>query len=351
MNNFSTNISEKLLKFSIHPSHSIKQAVKVIDNGAAQVGLVINSDAKLLGIVTDGDVRRAILNGISMDELISSIMTTSPICLEENSSKVDALNLMRQNGIQHIPVVNDQGILVDLFVLDELLQPPLFPNPIVLMAGGRGQRLQPLTDNCPKPMLAIDNKPILEIILSRCVNAGFKNFYISVNYLKEQIFDFFGDGTKWGVRINYLEEKEPLGTCGSLNLLPSNITEDIIVMNGDIITELYIDKLIRFHQKSKNLMTVCSRSHKVRIPFAVLNTINGCLNNFTEKPLYDYQVNAGVYVLNPKCLKEIPQKFFNMTNLMDKLLINNKKLGVFPIHESWTDIGNKSDFFSFVKQN
>ena len=184
-------------RYLISPTSSIKDAIEVIDRGSAQVALVIDNECKLLGIVTDGDVRRAILKGISIDEVISLIMVKSPVCVNEGTSKQDALDLMGQKAIHHIPIVSDSMKITGLFVLDDLLQKPSFPNHIVLMAGGKGQRLKPLTDNCPKPMLKVNGKPILEIILRRCIDAGFKNFHVSVNYLKEQIIDYFEDGSKW----------------------------------------------------------------------------------------------------------------------------------------------------------
>lgn len=335
-----TNLSAYL----ISPTTSIKNAIQVIDNGAAQVALVSDQKGKLLGIVTDGDIRRAILGGINIEEAISSIMTESPLFLRKGSSKEDALKIMRKKLIHHVPVVDDKMRIIDLFVLDDLIKKPSFPNTVVLMAGGKGERLKPLTNNCPKPMLEVNGKPILEIILERCIDAGFSNFYISVNYLKDQIIDYFGDGSMQGVRINYLHEDKPLGTCGCLKLLPRHIDHDILVINGDILTDLDLDRLIRFHEKSENLMTICSRSHKVRIPFAVLNTKEDYLSHLIEKPMFDYQVNAGVYAVKPQCFDLIPASFYNMTDLIEKLMGKNQKVGVFPIHENWKDIGNPHEY-------
>ena len=296
-------------KYSISPKSSLKEAIKIIDDGSAQVALVVDSDFKLLGIVTDGDVRRAILRGIALDEPISSIMTTSPIYVKEGSSKYETFELMRQKVIHHVPVVSENMRVVDLFVLDDLFKKSSFTNDIVLMAGGKGERLKPHTDSCPKPMLQVNGKPILEIILLRCIDAGFKNFHISVNYLKNQIIDFFGNGEKWGVKINYLEEVEPLGTCGCLRLLPDNISDDLIVMNGDILTDLDLDRLLRFHIKTSNVLTVCSLSHRVRIPFAVLNSEGNILKKLDEKPLYNYQVNAGAMHL---CIKNAMHQRYSL---------------------------------------
>jgi NDP-sugar pyrophosphorylase family protein len=213
------------------------------------------------------------------------------------------------------------------------------------MAGGKGERLGSLTKNCPKPMLEVNGKPMLETILEKCIDAGFNNFYISVNYLKNKIIKHLGSGEKWGVNISYLEEGVPLGTCGSLKLLPNNLVDDILVLNGDILTDLEYDRLMVYHQKSSNAMTVCTRSHRVRIPFAVMTSSGAKLERFVEKPMYDFQVNAGVYILNPSLIEKIPSEFYNMTDLIDDLLNIKSEVGVFPIHENWKDIGNKIDFY------
>lgn len=330
--------------YFVSRNDSIKHVIEVIDKGSAQVAIVVSGDHKLIGIVTDGDIRRAILKGISLDNKVERIMTQDPYFVDDGTSAGRIHNVMRQQIIQHVPVVNNSKIVTNLYVLEDLLQKPSFKNPIVLMAGGKGERLRPLTENCPKPMLEIRGKPMLEIILEKCQSAGFTNFYISVNYLKHQIIDYFQDGKKWDVNIKYLEENESLGTCGCLNLLPKDISDDIIVMNGDIITDLDLDRLMRFHAKKRSLVTVCSRSHRVNIPFAVLNSSQNKLLNFIEKPTYEYQINAGVYALRKKCIKEIPNNFFNMTDLIDKILKNNEEIGVFPVHENWNDIGNPTDF-------
>jgi dTDP-glucose pyrophosphorylase len=332
-------------KYFISPRSSIRDAIEVIDNGAAQVALVVDSNKKLLGLVTDGDVRRAIIKNLSLDGEVSSIMTNSPLVLSLGAKKAEILQLMREKLIHHIPLVDGNGCICGLEVLDDLLKKRSLSNPVVIMAGGKGERLGSLTKNCPKPMLEVNGKPMLETILEKCIDAGFKNFYISVNYLKDKIINHFSLGEKWGVNISYLEEDEPLGTCGSLKLLPNDLSDDILVLNGDILTNLEYDRLIAYHQKSSNAMTVCTRSHRVRIPFAVMTSSGAKLERFVEKPMYEFQVNAGVYILNTKLIEKISYKFYNMTDLIDDLLESKIDVGVFPIHENWKDIGNKIDFF------
>ena len=336
-------------KYFISPKSSIRDAIEVIDNGAAQVALVVDSNKKLLGLVTDGDVRRGIIKNLSLDGAVSSIMTNSPIVLSLGAKKAEILQLMREKLIHHIPLVDGNGCICSLEVLDDLLKKRSLSNPVVIMAGGKGERLGSLTKNCPKPMLEVNGKPMLETILEKCIDAGFKNFYISVNYLKDKIIKHFSLGEKWGVNISYLEEGEPLGTCGSLKLLPNNLVDDILVLNGDVLTDLEYDRFMTYHQKSSNAMTVCTRSHRVRIPFAVMTSSGAKLERFVEKPMYDFQVNAGVYILSPTLIEKIPSKFYNMTDLVDDLLDSKSPVGVFPIHENWKDIGNPIDFKEAVK--
>ena len=331
-------------KYFISPRSSIRDAIEVIDNGAAQVALVVDPHNKLLGLVTDGDVRRGIINNISLDDEVSSIMTKSPLVLVAGAKKTKILQLMREKSIHHIPLVDGNGCIFGIEVLDDLLKKRNLSNRVVIMAGGKGERLGSLTKNCPKPMLEVNGKPILETILEKCIDAGLSNFYFSVNYLKEKIIDHFGVGEKWGVNISYLEEEEPLGTCGSLKLLPNDLADDLLVLNGDVLTDLEYDRLLAFHQKSCNNMTVCTRSHRVRIPFAVMTSSGAKLEKFVEKPMYEFQVNAGVYILNPKLIEKIPSKFYNMTDLVDDLLDSKSDVCIFPIHENWKDIGNPFDF-------
>jgi len=336
-------------KYFLSQNSSIREAIEVIDKGAAQVALVVDSQNKLLGIVTDGDVRRSLINNLSLDSQVTSIMTKSPLVLDLDAQKAEILQVMREKLIHHVPLVDSNGRVCSLVVLDDLLTRRSLSNPVVIMAGGKGERLGSLTQNCPKPMLNVNGRPMLEIILEKCIEAGFINFYISVNYLKQKIINHLGTGEKWGVCISYLEEDKPLGTCGSLKLLPNNLVDDLLILNGDVLTDLEYDRLMNYHQKSNNSMTICTRSHRVRIPFAVMTSTRAKLERFVEKPMYDFQVNAGVYILKPSLIEKIPSEFYNMTDLIDDLLETKLDVGVFPIHENWRDIGNPIDFKEAVE--
>ena len=217
---------------------TIKKAIEQIDHGACQIALVIGTDAQLIGTVTDGDVRRGLLNGLNLHSPVEQIMNRQFRFVREETKESEVLALMRRDVLHQIPVLDAQGRVVNLFLLEELLQNRALPNPVVIMAGGKGKRLRPLTENCPKPMLKVRGKPMLEIILDRCKEAGFHQFYLSVNYLKQQIIDYFGDGSRWGIKIEYLEESQPLGTAGALKLLPPNLSLPFLVLNGDVLTQV-----------------------------------------------------------------------------------------------------------------
>ena len=222
----------------VRPDATLREVIKIIDRGAAQIALVADVERKLLGVITDGDIRRAMLRGESFETLAESLMSRNFLSSPSSATEEDVLALMRRETLHQIPALDDQGRVVRLFLLEELIKPKQRANLVVIMAGGEGKRLHPLTQDCPKPMLRVGGKPLLEIILGQCIDAGFQRFYLSVNYLKNQIKDHFGDGARWNVRIDYLEETQPLGTGGALSLLPQKPTEPFLVLNGDVLSRL-----------------------------------------------------------------------------------------------------------------
>ena len=330
---------------------SIYDVIKLINISKLQASPVIDEDTNLLGIVTDGDIRRAILNGIDFNNKVTNIMAKNPIYAKNNVTRSEVLSIMQLNKIRHLPIVDDNKKVIDVVLYEDLLTDYKLNNPVLLMAGGKGERLMPLTRNCPKPMLELHGKPILESILMQCIDVGLSEFYISVNFLKERIMEYFQDGSKWNVKINYIIEDKPYGTCGCLSLLNHDLQDDMLVINGDIITKLEVDRLLRFHKRSCTAMTVCSRNYQFDIQYAVMSTKGHHLTSLDEKPSYNYQVNAGVYVLSKEIIKKIPSNYFNMTDLIDSLLIQNKDISVFPIHEDWLDVGNHADFLLAQNSN
>ena len=324
----------------ISKTTSILEAMRIIGEGAAQVALVVDENKKLLGTITDGDIRRGLLRGETLNSEAANVMNSEFKFADSKLSTDVIIKTMQSYSLRQMPMLDDEKKVVDILLLDKLLTPEKLANPIVIMAGGKGTRLRPITNTCPKPMLKVNGKPILQILIEECVSYGLQNFYISVNYLKEQIIDYFGDGSEWGVNIKYIIEGNPLGTAGSLSLLPKDIKKPILVMNGDVLTRLNPTKLIRFHEDNNSVATLSVREHKTIIPFGVVNTNEIELESFTEKPQYTHLVNAGVYIINPEVLELIPKNVaMDMPTLLQEVKNKGKSVNVFPIHEYWVDVG------------
>ncbi|EGV27981.1 Nucleotidyl transferase [Thiorhodococcus drewsii AZ1] len=321
-------------------STPIRDVIAVIDHSATQIALVVNDSGALVGTVTDGDIRRSLLRGESLDQPIENIMHRGFRALTEHSTGDEALALMRREKIRQIPVLDSAGRLVQVFFLDELIRPVILPNSVVIMAGGEGKRLRPMTQNCPKPMLRVGDRPLLEIILQQCIDAGFREFYLAVNYLKHQIKDYFGDGARFNVQIRYLEETQPLGTAGALSLLSQRPTKPLLVMNGDVLTRVDFSCLLRFHEEHNPAATLCVREHATQIPYGVVRTDDIHVLGLEEKPVLTHYVNAGIYLLNPELLDLLPEnQFYHMPQLLEQAVGQQCRVAAFPIHEYWLDVG------------
>ena len=268
---------------------------------------------------------------------------------------------MKENSISQIPIFTKDNELIGLEISQDLLPNSsklLIPNYALLMAGGKGTRLKPITNDCPKPLLPINGKPILEIILEQCINSGIRNFYISVHYLSEKIINYFGDGSKWNVNIEYLKENIPLGTAGALKLLPNNLKNPIIVINGDVLTKTNFREILKYHSDNNADITICAREHKLSSPYGVIKVQGIKFKSMIEKPSFSQLVNAGIYVVNPNVIKKIkPNQYLDMPELINLNQKSKKNIIVYPVHEYWIDIGkpeslNKADFeWNEVKLN
>jgi dTDP-glucose pyrophosphorylase len=319
---------------------TVRRAIEVIDKGAVQVGLVVDENRKLLGTVTDGDIRRGLLKGVTLDDSVSSVMNVDFIFVSEAVSRVEAVALMASESLLQLPVIDDGGRVIDLIFRNDDAECETFENWVVLMAGGEGRRLLPLTESLPKPMVHVGGKPMLETVLERCRDYGFRKFYISVNYRGQQIMEYFGDGSNWNVEIRYLNEDRPLGTAGSLAELPKQPLDPIVVVNGDVLSEVDLPSLLRFHNAHDAVATMGIRVHETQIPFGVVQIDGVRMESVIEKPVMTQFVNAGVYVLNPQLLETIPQgERLDMTQLLNSTSLNGSKVIVFPIHEHWLDVG------------
>lgn len=329
----------------VSPRDSVRVTISKIDAGSMQLAIVVDESGHLLGTVTDGDVRRGLLRGVTLDSNVGEIMNPDPTRAHESQDRATVLALMRSRALHQIPVVDDSGVVLGVEVIDELVNPRERDNWVVLKAGGMGTRLRPLTDNVPKPMLCVGDRPILEHILMAFVESGFKRFFVSVNYLAHVIEEHFGDGSQWGVEINYLKEDHRLGTAGALSLLPDSPPGPVIVMNGDLLTKVNFMQLIEFHSSHNSFATMCVRKYDYQIPYGVVQLDDHRLVTVEEKPKQHCFVNAGIYVLDPQALKAITDKqFIDMPNLFEQFLLAGHTVSVFPIREYWIDIGRLEDF-------
>jgi len=329
----------------IAPERSIRDAIRTIDEGAIRIALVVDGDNRLLGTVTDGDVRRGILHGVALEEPVTRVMNPHPTTARADEGRDTILERMKQTRLHQIPVVDGQGRLVTVEILDELLQARHRDNWVVLMAGGLGSRLRPLTDECPKPLLKVGSKPLLEIILENFLEYGFRTFYISVNYKAEMVQAHFGDGSRWGIEIRYVHEDRRLGTAGALSLLPGRPTQPLIVMNGDLLTKVNFQHLLDFHAEHRARATMCVREYDFQVPYGVVRIDHHRILGIDEKPVQRFFVNAGIYVLEPEALDLIPPAtYFDMPELFTNLIGRQQETAVFPIREYWLDIGHMDDF-------
>lgn len=332
-------------KAFVEPSSSIRDALAVIDSESLRVALVVNDERELLGVVTDGDIRRGILSGINVDDLVSKVMNQDPVVAGLDSTKEELVNLMNRLDLLAIPIV-DSGKIVGLQTLHDTLTKKKKDNPIFIMAGGFGKRLRPLTDNCPKPMLNVGDRPILHLLIDHFVNHGFYKFYISTHYLPQVITEYFGDGSQFGVEIHYVHEDLPLGTGGALGLLPDGLPSlPLIMINGDILTKVDFDKLLQFHDEHNAVATMCVREYEYQVPFGVIESDGIYINSMVEKPAHRFFVNAGVYVVTPEIYQGIKcNEKIDMPTLLESYISRGEKVLQFPIHEYWLDIGRMDDF-------
>ncbi|MCG3773361.1 MAG: UTP--glucose-1-phosphate uridylyltransferase [Nitrospira sp.] len=339
-------IMRDLERVSISPLAPIRQAIAMLDDSAIQIVLVVDSGGALIGTVTDGDIRRGLLRSLSVETPVEQVMFREFRSLSEDATDEEALSLMRRQAIQHVPALDESGRVSRLILLKQLLAPKPLSNWVVLMAGGEGRRMLPLTENDPKPMLRVASRPLLEITLERCVDAGFNRVFIAVSHMKQQIIDHFADGSRWGISISYIEEEQPLGTAGALSLLTESANHPLLVINADVLTRVNLTELMKFHDEHGSSATVCVRSYETQVPFGVV-TANGLfMESMEEKPILTHLVNAGIYVIGPEVVGMLTKN--ERTDMPDLLAIASSRglpIGVFPIHEYWRDVGNLDSLF------
>lgn len=331
------------IKLSV--KNTIIEALKIIDKGAIQIALVVDDNNKLIGTLTDGDIRRALINNFNLEERIENIIFKTPTTAKSTDSVEDIIKLALEKKLHHIPILDDNNILIELKVIDDLIKNRIKSNKVVLMVGGLGTRLRPLTDNMPKPMLKVGDKPILETIIKQFSKSGFKNIVLCVNYKSEIIKDYFGDGSKFDIEIEYIYENKRMGTAGALSLLQKKPKEPFFVMNGDLLTNINFSDLLDYHNANKSIATMGVREYEMQVPYGVVNTIGTEIKTIEEKPTLNFFVSGGVYVLDPICLNIIPNdEYYDMPTLFENIISNKNKTITYPIKDYWLDIGRHEDF-------
>jgi dTDP-glucose pyrophosphorylase len=326
------------------PLHSsIQDAIRSLDESGLQIAIAVEED-RLAGTITDGDIRRGLLRGLTLASPIVEIIHRDPFIVPPALRQETVLQLMQANRIHQMPVVDEGGRIIGLHVWDELQVPHVRPDVIVIMAGGKGTRLRPYTENCPKPMLSVGGKPMLEHIIERARSESFERFIISLNYLGHVIEEHFGDGSDRGVRIDYIREQAPLGTGGALSLLAPRPEGPFLVTNGDVLTAVRYSEILDFHRRHGAAATMAVRAHEWQHPFGVVRTEGMDIVGFDEKPIYRSHVNAGIYVLEPRALDLLePRAPCDMPTLFERLKAASERTIVYPMHEPWLDIGRPAD--------
>jgi len=336
---------DNISKIFLLANSTIEDALNVIDSGAVKIALVIDKDKKLLGTLGDGDIRRALLRKNSLKDTINSVYFKSPITAKKDSSKDYLLNLCSINSISQIPIVDENNKVIDLFIMGEGQAQKKHNNRVFLMVGGLGVRLRPLTEKIPKPMLLVGGKPILEWIVKRFVDCGFTNITMCLGYKSKTIKDHFCDGSKFRAKIDYIDEKERMGTAGALTLFKKKEKSPFFVMNGDLLTNVDFEKMIDFHEECQAMATMCIREYDIEVPYGVVNISGEHITSIEEKPIHNFFVNAGIYLLEPDCINLIPNnKFYDMPTLFEKLLARKDKIVSFPLQEYWLDVGKLDDY-------
>ena len=331
-----------LTSYIVQKNTLISGAIKLLQDNQIKILVIVDEGSKLLGTITDGDIRRGLIKGITINNHCSEIMNKRPCCaLESDDKKID--KIIKIKKINHPILLDSSGKVVGIY--SELdLKKRNKENQVIIMAGGEGRRLMPLTINTPKPLLKINNKPIISMTVDRFINSGFSNISVSVRYKSEMIIKFFKKNKYKGI-VNFLKETKPLGTAGCLSLIKKNKqTAPVIVINGDVITNVNYDDLLDYHNKSKSLITLCVADYISSVPFGIVKVKNHKVSSIEEKPVNRYLINAGIYIIDQKVVKKMKDKGkIDMTDLIS-LYVKENKVSVFPLHESWIDIGNHDDY-------
>jgi len=329
----------------LSPDSTIREVLKIIDSGAIKIGVVVDENEKLLGTITDGDIRRGILNNLSLDDAIDSVVCKTPTVCKINDSSEKILEIALDKKLYQIPIVDSKGKLVGVREVDELSKPKYKSSKVVLMTGGLGTRLRPLTNKTTKSMLKVGGRPLLESIILGFKKYGFTEIILSVSYKSEIIENYFGDGSNFGVNIKYIHENKRMGTAGALNFMRELLSEPFFVMNGDLITNINFEHMMDYHVENGSVATMGVREYDLQVPYGVVKLKGADIKSIAEKPVHSFYVSGGIYVLDAKVLDFVPEnEFFDMPTLFEKIIDKNLKCTSFPIREYWLDIGRMEEF-------
>lgn len=341
----SDHLQDPIKRHMLTRETTIQEALETIERTGAEIALICEGN-KLYGIVTDSDVRKGILKGVSVQEPIDRIVNQRFRYAFSDEPSERVWQRMTEQHIRQMPIINRNGEVVDLLLMNHRAPAPkLQTAPVLIMAGGLGTRLRPLTDQIPKPMVNIGGKPLLHILIERLRIEGYQNIILSVHYRKEDIQEYFGDGESFGVHLRYVEETKRMGTAGAIQLAKDMLHEPFLVINGDIMTKLNFRQFISFHLQQQAMLTIASAPYEIRVPYGVIEADEEKVRNIAEKPSYQLLVNAGMYCMTPEIIEYIPEnQYFDMTELIAVLLANGASVTHFPIHEYWLDIGRMPDY-------
>lgn len=343
---------KKLESFLLKPSVSMHQVMALIDKNGKGIALIVDEKRRLLGTVTDGDIRRAILARMDLEKPVSELLARKvnspypkPLAAPVGTDRLTLLQMMKEHGVRHIPLLDTNGCVADLVTLDDLLPDQVVSMQAVIMAGGLGKRLLPLTEDTPKPMLPVGGKPLMERIIEQLRGSGINRINILTYYKAEKIINYFGDGSRFGVKLNYINENQPLGTAGALGLI-EGVEGPLLVINGDVISQVNYRAMVAYHQEHKADLTVAVSKYDLKVPYGVVESDGVFIREILEKPSFSFFVNAGIYLLEPSVYDYIPKnEHFDMTNLIECLIKARRAVVSFPIVEYWLDIGQHVDYY------
>ncbi|UVT16852.1 MAG: nucleotidyltransferase family protein [Nitrospira sp.] len=348
----SISASKEWRKAILPKGATIQQAIRSLNESSFQIALVALPDGTLQGTLTDGDIRRGLLRGLDLNSAIDTIIQREPLVVPPELSRDTVLQLMQANRVHQVPVVDENRRVVGLHLWAELMEPPQRANLMIIMAGGEGTRLRPHTEHCPKPLLPLGDKPMLEHIIELARAEGFVRFVLAIHYLGHMIEEHFGDGSRWQVQISYLRESSPLGTAGALGLLQPRPELPFVVTNGDVITDIHYGKLLDFHIRHEATATMAVRVHEWQHPYGVVQTEGADIVGFEEKPVARSHINAGVYALDPEALSVLsPESYCDMPVLFERLREMAKRTVAYPMHEPWLDVGRPDDLSRAIAES